>query len=524
MSSRILINSTLTGVRVALLEGDEPVEIFVESRDQAGITGNIYWGRVVRVLPGMQAAFVDIGLGRTAFLYVDDALTGEAGRAAHFGAAAKSESTLARTPLSQRGFRVGPQADIAQVVKAGQKLLVQVQKEPLGTKGARITRQMTLPGRYTVFLPMAAHIGVSHRIEDAGERARLMELLKPLAPAGMGFVARTSAATAEPAAIVREAESLIALWQHIERQSGLRTGIGLVFAELDLAPRTCREFIDATTTHVYVDREKTYEELRLFLAEVMPHAPTQVVYYQEPEDIFVRFGVSAKIALALARRVNLSSGGYLVFDYAEAMCVIDVNSGRFVGRADLEQTVTALNVEAAEAIAKQLRLRNIGGIIAIDFVDMVKAKNRQKVLQALADALMRDRARTTIVRMSEIGLVEMTRKRVRESLPHLLCEPCPTCQGRAAIRRADTMVEEILRHVRRVLNESPTPLVIINVAPEVERAALGSHVAAVGELETTREAQVVFVGREGMHREHYEIMNAQRPGSVVTPPSLGLQV
>jgi ribonuclease G len=507
MADALIIHSTPTQVRVALMQDKQPVEVYVEPQTERGVVGNIYRGKVVRVLPGMQAAFVEIGLSRTAFLYVDDAIA----KPAH------EPHALAELPPTRpspghvsgpRGFRAAPTARIEDVLKAGQEIVVQVQKEPMGHKGARITCQVSLPGRFVVFMPFAPHVGVSHRIEAAEDRQRLKDLLAPLAPENAGFVARTAALQVSAEALCREAKALVATWHSILAQAQTKDGPRLLYAELDLVMRAARELVDAQVNRIVVDNAQDCARLREFVATFAIAGQTDVHMFSGPEGIFTHFGIEQAIEAALKRRVGLDSGGYLIFDQAEALTVIDVNSGRYVGKRSLEETMTALNLEAAHKVAEQLRLRNIGGIIIIDFIDMVQAHNRQAVLDALAQALQADKAKTTLVSMSEIGLVEMTRKRVRESLGHMLQEPCTYCHGQGAIKRATTVAHEALRALGQMLRQSHIARLTVRCEPEVATHLAQSERAELDRLEAHYGCSITCVGQPNLHRESFELIAA----------------
>ena len=583
MSDALIINSTPNEVRVALLENGVPAELYVERRGERGVVGNVYRGKVVRVLPGMQAAFVDIGLERTAFLYVNDASPQPLQpRAAAAGAAAKTASeraadvppdpksgrdtrassgrqagsepghtasletmlefdpepghrptleadftanpetgldgnvahgpalepeTDATGATPQRGFRHAPLANIADLVKAGQDIVVQVQKEPLGTKGARITRQITLAGRFLVFMPFSSHIGISHRIDDAAAAQQLREILQAAAQPGCGLIARTVALGIDAATLQREAQVLATTWAAVAARLATGPTPMLLHSELDLVLRATRELYSDAVAQVWVDAADDYRRVRKFVASISPGQEHRVQLYDAPQPIFDQHHIEADLQRALERRVWLKSGGYLIIDQAEALTVVDVNSGRYVGKSNLEDTIIQINLEAVQEVARQLRLRNIGGIVIVDFIDMAQASNRTKVLEALSQALLRDKAKTTLVGMSEIGLVELTRKRVRDSLGHVMCEPCAYCQGRGFTKSIRTIAQEALRAVSRHLAQGAvaTPQILLNVQPEVADYLFRRGQADMERLESTYTTRLVPVGRDGYHRERFEI-------------------
>lgn len=538
MGESLVINSTPTEIRVALLENGTPVEVYIERNAERGVVGNIYRGRIVRVLPGMQAAFVEIGLDRTAFLYVNDALprpqvephdpdgVDKTTELAGLDAAAGDDKDLAAPgtgprpehgPPSRRGFRALPTANIADVVSQGQDIIVQVQKEPMGTKGARITRHVTLPGRFIVFMPFSEHIGVSHRIEDADERERLKTILTEVQPPECGFIVRTAAEGIDRDTLQREATMLATMWQEIQAANKAGPSPRLLFADLDLVLRATRELFSDDVERIIVDNPADHARIRASIATFSPGNEGRVQKYNSHQPIFDHFGIEVEIERALERRVWLKSGGYIVIDQAEALTVIDVNSGRFVGKSNLEDTITQINLEAVKEVAYQLRLRNIGGIAIIDFIDMAQSSNRDKVLGALEVALSRDKAKTTIVRMSEIGLVEMTRKRVRESLGHMLTEPCPYCQGRSFVKSEQTVANEVLRAISRSLFQNSGPTILVNMQPDVASYLYANESAAIERIEKEFETSVIPVAREGYHREYYEIVNTGSEGQITMP-------
>jgi ribonuclease G len=520
MGDSLVINSTPSEIRVALLENGTPVEVYIERNAERGVVGNIYRGRVVRVLPGMQAAFVEIGLERTAFLYVNDALPRplqDPHEDHHDEVPAPGGEAPAMPGGGRRGYRTAPTVNIAEVVSQGQDIVVQVQKEPMGTKGARITRHVTLPGRFLVYLPFSAHIGVSHRIEANEERERLKALLAPLAPEDCGFIVRTAAEGVDDETLLREAQLLTQMWTGICKDSAVGPSPRLLFADLDLVLRATRELFTESVERVIVDTPEDFARVRRFIEATSPGLEQRVQQYPGSQGIFDHYGIEVEIERALERRVWLKSGGYIVIDQAEALTVVDVNSGRFVGKSNLEDTITQINLEAVKEVAYQLRLRNIGGIVIIDFIDMAQGQNRDKVLSSLAEALSRDKAKTTIVRMSEIGLVEMTRKRVRESLGHMLTEACPYCQGRGFVKSEPTVANEILRAITRSLTQAPAPTILVNMQPDVASHLYASEGAEITQIEERFDTSIIPVAREGYHREHYEIVNTAQEGKVSLP-------
>jgi len=426
VSEEVLVNITPQETRVAVLHAGAAQELLVERAASRGLVGNLYVGRVARVLPGMQSAFIDVGLERAAFLHVAD-LRAE------------------RRPNGE------PPRPIEKQLARGQPLLVQVVKDPIGSKGARLTTQVSIAGRLLVYLPQDPHIGISQRIEDEGGRAALREQVRSLLPPEEkgGFIIRTLAEGATQAELAADIEFLRHLWTDIrERSLGVEPP-RLVHQDLSLAQRVLRDMVTEDTARVVVDSRENFQKLAAFAETYTPQLRARLEHYTGERPLFDLYNVEPEIEKALSRRVDLKSGGTLVIDQTEAMTTIDVNTGGYVGTRNFDDTVFKTNLEAAQAIARQLRLRNLGGIILVDFIDMQSEEHRAAVLEELKRALARDRTRVTVNGFTQLGLVEMTRKRTRESLAHVLCEPCPVCAGRGAVKTARTVCYEILREILR---------------------------------------------------------------------------
>ncbi len=426
MTEEILINVTPQETRVAVAGSGVVQELLIERAATRGLVGNIYRGRVARVLPGMQSAFVEIGLERAAFLHVADI----------------RENKDSARPIEK-------------LLAEGQPILVQVVKDPIGAKGARLSTQISVAGRLLVYLPHDPHIGISQRIEDEEGRQLLRERLKELVPADEkgGFIVRTLAETAAEGELRADLEYLRHLWQVIrERSSGGDAGTEptqLIYQDLSLAQRVLRDMVTADTSRVVVDSRETWQKLAAFAEHYMPRVRGKLEHYTGERPLFDLYNIETELERALSRRVELKSGGYLIIDQTEALTTIDVNTGGFVGSRNFDDTIFKTNLEAAQAIARQLRLRNLGGIIILDFIDMQSSEHRSAVLEEFRRALARDRTRMTVNGFTALGLVEMTRKRTRESLAHVLCEPCPTCGGRGEVKTAHTVCYEILREILR---------------------------------------------------------------------------
>lgn len=424
MREEILINVTPQETRIATMENGVLQELQIERSSSLGLVGNVYRGVVCRVLPGMQSAFVEIGLQRAAFLHAGDML--------------------------ECGNTDAPRT-IQEVLHEGQSLMVQVIKDPIGTKGARLTTQISIAGRFLVYLPQQEHIGVSQRIEDEAERETLKARLINLLPAVRtgGYIIRTMSETATDSELLADIDYLSKTWAHICEKSTTVAERTLIFQDLNLPMRVLRDVVCAETEIVRVDSSETYQKLIAFAQRYAMMATEKLAHYQGERPLFDLYSIEQEIEKAMSRKVELKSGGYLIFDQTEALTTVDVNTGSFVSGKNLSDTIFKTNLEAAQAIARQLRLRNLGGIIIIDFIDMDEDSQREAVLDALNKAVANDRARVGVNGFSALGLVEMTRKRTRESLAHTLCEPCPTCQGRGEIKTAQTMCYEILRELLR---------------------------------------------------------------------------
>lgn len=472
MSAELLINVTPTETRVAVVENGSLQEIHIERQAKLGLVGNIYCGKVSRVLPGMQAAFIDIGLDKAAFLHASDITVREE---------INDENAIAKDNL--------PIRDIQDLVKGGQSIVVQVVKDPLGTKGARLTTDITIPSRYLVFMPDSAHVGVSQRIESEAERERLKHAISQYSDEKGSFIVRTAAEGADENALEQDAIFLRRLWQKIDKQQKISGKTRCLYDDLTLAFRVIRDFVGSKVDRIRVDSKLTFEELKRFTAEFVPIMNNALEYYPGERPIFDLFDVENETQRALERKVQLKSGGSLIIDQTEAMTTIDINTGAFVGHRNLEDTIFNTNTEATQAIARQLRLRNLGGIIIIDFIDMQSEDHKKRVLHSLELALSGDRAKCNVHGFSALGLVEMTRKRTRESLEHILCSDCPACQGRGALKTVETICYEILREVVRVNRAYDADKFVIYAAPTICDYIVSEESQALGELE-------VFIGKQ----------------------------
>jgi len=506
----LVMNAEGPETRVAVVENGALAELFVERKRDRGTVGNIYRGKVTRVLPGMQAAFVDLGpkVERAAFLYVADILGAddekrlfedsetEDGDEAPEGTASRIART--RKQLAQR--------KIENLLKPGQELLVQIVKDPIGQKGARVTGYLSLPGRYSVFMPSVDQVGVSRRIDSDKERKRLRDIVNASRPKGCGFIVRTAAEGTADQEIRDDVEYLAKLWEEIGRREDATRGPGLIYADLDLALRTVRDLLREETTEIQIDDEEQYVRVQKFCTTFLPRYAERIKKYEGRRPIFDHYNIEPAIRIAVSRRVPLRSGGSLVIDQGEALTAIDVNTGSFVGSGrELEETVTLNNLEACEEVARQLRLRNIGGIIVIDFVDMDKEGNRKKVWDAFQAALKRDRARCNVTKISELGLVEMTRKRTRESLSQFLTEPCSTCEGAGIVKSTTTVAYEILREVRRSGATVDSPKIEIECSPKVAEILSRYERDYLDGLEKKFQQLVEVVPQKGWRPDQYRV-------------------
>ena len=546
MKREIAINASSLEVRVALLEDNELAEFYLERNRQVGLAGNIYKGKVTRVLPGMQAAFVDIGLEKAGFLHVSDFHDGvsalntvaevlgeedvetepvgdnefaDAESSTDAGAADNangdgdgSEPRPSRGRRRGRGGRGRSQAPqrshlpIEQQLRRGQDIIVQIAKEPMGTKGARLTSSISLPGRHLVYMPTSGHVGVSRRIGSAEERARLRAAVKELGRVQGGFIVRTACEGVSKREIQRDANFLTRLWGSILAKSESSPPASILYSDLDVALRTVRDLFSSEIDKLWCDDPETFERIVQFVQHYMPRLRARLTMYQGAEPIFDHFKIEPQIERALDRKVWLKSGGYLVFDQAEALTAIDVNTGRFVGKTNQDETVLRTNLEAAEEVVKQLRLRNIGGIIIVDFIDMSREADRKKVSDVLREAQRRDKARTSALKISELGLVQMTRKRTRESLEELLTDSCPHCEGRRVVKSVPTLAAEVLRGVHReARRRSGDDMLLVKVHPAVARYLYDHGARDLEALERRVGIKIVLRAMEGLEPGSFEL-------------------
>jgi ribonuclease G len=489
IKAEILTNITPHETRVAIIENGVLQEIHVERENQRGIVGNIYKGKIIRVLPGMQAAFVNIGLEKAGFLHVSDVM-----------------------PIcSEEDEEIdlnSAQADVRKWLRDGQEILVQVMKDPLGTKGARLTAHLSLASRYLVYIPDLDHIGVSLRIESEPERNRLQSIMQDALETDMpsGFIVRTVAEGITEGKIKWEIEFLKRLWDEISSNSAASNAPTIVYEDLNLSARVLRDYVNDNVDKVRIDNLDKYSELCHFADKFVPGVRDRMDYYAGEEPIFEMYGVEQELESALDRRVQLKSGGFLIIDQTEAMITIDVNTGAYIGKVNLEETIFKTNLEAAKSIGRQLRLRNLGGIIIIDFIDMNDAEHAETVLSTFKQVLARDYARTNVGEISPLGLVEMTRKRTQESLMKYMCEPCKTCGGKGLIKTVQTICYEIFREILRESKAYTSDGFMIVASHQVIDALVTDESTLLGELELEIGKPIKTKIEHSYSQENYEII------------------
>ena len=469
MSGELLINVTPSETRVALIENGVLQEVHVERESRRGLVGNIYLGKVIRVLPGMQAAFIDINLEKAAFLHASDINT--------------------KLILNKGDMPSDHVPDIRALVHEGQQIVVQVIKDPLGTKGARLTTDITVAARYLVLMPNAEHAGISQRIEDPKERNRLKNIITPFCSDEHGFIVRTAAEGADEKELKHDAEFLRRVWKKVQERKQRKQMKTPIYQDLSLAFRVLRDFVGIELERIRIDSKLTYEQLLEFTEEFVPNLTPVIECYPGERPIFDLFDVENEIQRSLHRRIELKSGGYLIIDQTEAMTTIDINTGGFVGHRNLEETIFNTNLEATQAIARQLRLRNLGGIIIVDFIDMNTTEHQKRVLHSLDVAMAKDNVKYSISNFCKLGLVEMTRKRTRVSLEHILCGECSVCSGRGHLKTVETVCFEILREIVRVNRAYDSDKFIVYASSAVSESLINDEYHHLAELE-------VFIGKQ----------------------------
>jgi ribonuclease G len=492
MAKEIIANIEAAETRVAVMEDGVLVNLFIERSEP--VAGNVYKGRVNNVLPGMEAAFVDIGLERNAFLHVAD---------------------IRSTPLAGEEIEdwVGHGA-IADRLRTGQEILVQVTKEPMGTKGARVTTYVALPAHYLVLMPTVNYVGVSRRISSDAERKRLRQIAERIRPDGMGVIVRTAAEGADEKVLADDVAFLRQMWHRVLERARANRAPALVYQDLRLIRRIVRDLFTEEVTRFIVDSAEEYGRIADLLSSFAPHLRDRLVLHREEEPVFERYGVEREIDRALRRRVWLRSGGYLVIDRTEALTVIDVNTGKYVGKTDLASTILRTNLEAVGEIVRQITLRDIGGIILVDFIDMEKEEHRRRVLDALNEAVQRDRAKLHVIDLTSLGLVEITRKRVHQDLEEIMRIPCPYCDGRGRVLSPETVAMRVRRELRRLARESKAPAILVEVHPQVAGALFKDGAGWVRAVEESSGKHLRIKGRDGLHLERLNVTEADSPADL----------
>lgn len=497
MSNEIVINASVGETRVGIIERNQFTELHIERAGERNVAGTVVKGRVTRVLPGMQAAFVDIGLEKAAFLYAGDYYDNSP-RSSGNGEAPERRSR------SRNGGRQQPPS-IDTLLREGQEIVVQVAKEPIGSKGARITSHISIAGRHLVVTPLSPRVGVSRRIESDRERRRLREIVSRVRPEGLGFIIRTAGDNATEADLEADVRYLTAVWSEIQRKRESATAPCDLYSELSLPLRVIRDFVNSKTKRIVIDDRRVFDEMNDFLTRFVADPKPRLELYRGALPIFDHFNIESSIDANLGKKIFLKSGGHLVIDQSEALTAIDVNTGRFVGKRDLEETVLRTNLEAVREIVNQLRFRNIGGLIILDLIDMESSENREKVYRALQEALRGDKAKTNILKISELGLVEMTRKRTRENLVQTLCEPCPYCERRGYVLSDESVAHKVLREIQKDLLRFGGRHVAVTVNRRVAEQLLGTARPLLEALEARLGREIEVRARGDLHQEQFEV-------------------
>jgi len=486
MKQEILINVSPSETRVAVVENGVLQEVTIEREAKRGLVGNIYRGKVVRVLPGMQSAFVDIGLDKAAFIHAREIF-----------------------PL-QDGETASTSGDVKDLIREGQNIIVQVVKDMIGSKGARLTTHISLPSRYLVYMPENNHIGISQRIDDEVERTRLKEIVKQCIEVNEtidgGFILRTAADGVTEAEIKKDMEFVTKLWSLVQSRVSSEQGVGIIYESLPLLISTVRDLAEGSVEKVQIDSHESFNKVMTFTEQFVPKIKSMIQLYNGERPIFDLYSVEEEIQKALGRKIGLKSGGYLIFDQTEAMTTIDVNTGAYVGHRNLEETIFKTNLEAAHAIARQVRLRNLGGIIIIDFIDMDDEEHKRQVLRALEKMLDRDHVKHNITGVSDLGLVEMTRKRTSESLERILSETCPGCQGRGAIKTAETICYEIFREIMRAAKAYEAEKIMVIASQSVVDRLLDEESSSVADLEEFLHRIIKFQVESLYSQEQFDVV------------------
>jgi ribonuclease G len=489
MMSELIINVTFNETRIAFLENGVLVEFFIEQKNGHSMVGSIYKGRAARIVPGMDAAFIDIGLEKSAFLYVGDIIL----------------DRMMYEEFDDSDFRTDRNERIEGMLEDGQELMVQVSREPIGQKGTRVTSKITLPGRLLVLMPATDHVGVSRRIEQEEERKRLAALLKEICPSGYGVIARTASEGKGAEELKADLDFLVRIWESIHEKSKSARAPAILHQELGIIFRVIRDLHSHNLKKIVVDDEFVYKRVADFVKEYLPEEGCEVAHFDEKDPIFEVYGIEIEIAKLLHKKIWLKSGGYIVLDYTEALTVIDVNTGRYLGKKDLEDTILRTNLEAVKEIAYQVRLRNIGGIIVIDFIDMERKESRDQVFQTLVETLKKDRIKTFAYPISEIGVVQLTRKRTRHNIVSLMSETCPNCEGAGYIKSRYTVCYEVLRELKSACRKDEGRIFNIHLSPEVARLLYEEEKISLEHIETAYKTKVNIIANPDYSIDKFSI-------------------
>lgn len=513
MLKELVVNAAEHETRVALLENGTIAELFIEQDDESNITGNIYKGKIQRVLPGMQAAFVDIGLAQAAFLYVDDIYDETSQEIAR---RFEQESDVDPNDPDLKPVDDPPvpmdwkppfttEASIEDLVTEGQEILVQISKSPIGTKGPRVTAHISLPGRFMVLMPTVDHVGISKRITADSERTRLKELLTSIRQDNFGYIFRTAAQGIDEQRLKKEIAFLTKSWENIQKKNKTSSAPALLYRDLTVTFRAVRDLLTDEADKLVIDSKIGYDSVLSFLDKLMPGLNVSVELYQGREPIFDAYNIEGDITRALKKKVWLKSGGYIIIDPTEALVAIDVNTGRYVGKHNFDETILKTNLEAVKEIAYQIRLRNIGGIIIIDFIDMKRTQHKEKVMNLLIETLKRDKAQTNVLPLSELGLVQMTRKRVRKNLTRTLCEPCFYCGGDGMLLSKRSICHKIHRDLMSEANDIMGNMFTVKVHPEIAQLLHGEQEHLILSLEREIRRPITVYPDPQYHIEEYHI-------------------
>lgn len=497
-----MINLTPFETRAVLLDNRTPIEIFIERGNTKENIGNIYKGRVLRILPGMQSAFIDIGVEKAAFLYVKDLEPYSITDEDPFELAMESEE-------EDRDFKEAfhiQSVKIQDLIKEGQEILVQTEKCPVGTKGARVTTNIALPGRYLVLLPFSDHIGISHKIQDEKEKERLKFIVEGLRTTPNGYIVRTAAEGKSDIELKRDMNYLLRLWEHIKEKRSKNIAPSIIYQELELPFRLVRDLPSEEIGKIVIDNKEVFEKLKNYIQEFWPEESIQLELYTDDTPLFEKYGIELEINKALERYIWLKSGGYIVIDETEALTIIDVNTGRYIGKDNLETTILQTNLEAAKEIPYQLRLRNIGGIIIIDFIDMKDTKNKDKVFKLLESECARDRTKIFLNPMSDLGLVELTRKRLRNSLSKILGETCPFCEGKGFVLSKKTICLSIYRELLKAIPKATTQKILVRVGREIGDLLFGEEKKIIDAIKVNTKKDILIEISKELPWHNYQII------------------